>query len=76
MLDLNKNARQVINQCLNELPEERLNFVAELLIYLVDDENATQELLNVPGFIESFERGKADIAAKRFANWRTIRHDI
>ncbi len=61
MLNLNKDLpiRQKIDQYLNELPEERLDFVAEFLIYLSADKNATQELSDIPGFKESFERGQA-----------------
>jgi hypothetical protein len=52
--------------------------VKEALKNLTDkeSENATQELLNIPGFIDSFERGKKDIAAGCVVDWRTIRDDI
>lgn len=65
--------RQQINQHLDRLSSERLQLVAEFLAYLADKESeeATQELLDIPGFIESFERGKKDIAEGRVANWRT-----
>ena len=70
--------RQEINQYLDSLSSERLQLVAEFLAYLADKESeeATQELLDIPGFIESFERGKKDIAEGRVANWRTIRTDV
>lgn len=70
--------RQQINQHLDRLSSERLQLVAEFLAYLADKESeeATQELLDIPGFIESFERGKKDIAEGRVANWRTIRTDV
>lgn len=70
--------RQQINQHLDLLSSDRLQLVAEFLAYLADKESeeATQELLNIPGFIESFERGKKDIAEGRVANWRTIRTDV
>ena len=70
--------RQQINQHLDRLSSERLQLVAEFLAYLADKESeeATQELLDIPGFIESFERGKKDIAEGRVANWRTIRSDV
>jgi len=47
-------------------------------VYLADkeSEDATQELFDIPGFIESFERGKKDIAESRVKNWRTIRSDV
>ena len=70
--------RQQINQYLDRLSSDRLQLVAEFLAYLADKETeeATQELLDIPGFIESFERGKKDIAEGRVANWRTIRSDV
>ncbi len=70
--------RQQINQHLDRLSSDRLQLVAEFLAYLADKESeeATQELLDIPGFIESFERGKKDITEGRVANWRTIRTDV
>jgi PHD/YefM family antitoxin component YafN of YafNO toxin-antitoxin module len=70
--------RQQINQHLDQLSSDRLQLVAEFLAYLADKESeeATQELLETPGFLESFERGKKDIAEGRVANWRTIRTDV
>jgi hypothetical protein len=52
--------------------------VADFLGYLVDEESedATQDLLDIPGFVESFERGKQDIAEGCVRNWRIIRSDI
>ena len=51
---------------------------ADFLAYLADKESeeATQELVNIPGFIESFERGKKDIAEERVVNWRNSRSDV
>ncbi|MFN6466425.1 MAG: hypothetical protein RMZ41_032050 [Nostoc sp. DedVER02] len=74
----NTEVRQQINQYLDGLSSERLELVADFLAYLADkeSEDATQELLNIPGFIESFERGKKDIAEGRVKNWRTIRSDV
>ncbi len=70
--------RHQINQYLDRLSSDRLQLVADFLAYLADKESeeATQELLDIPGFIESFERGKKDIAEGRVANWRTIRSDV
>ncbi|MGI8503679.1 MAG: hypothetical protein ACR2LR_21490 [Hassallia sp.] len=74
----NTEVRQQINQYLDELSSERLQLVANFLAYLADkeSEDATQELLDIPGFIESFDRGKKDIAEGRVKNWRTIRSDV
>ena len=66
--------REKINQYLDGLSSERLELVADFLAYLAEkeSEDATQELLDIPGFIESFERGKKDIAENRVKNWRMI----
>ena len=74
----NTEVRQQINQYLDELSAERLQLVADFLAYLAnkESEDATQELLYIPGFIESFDRGKKDIAEGRVKNWRTIRSDV
>ena len=70
--------RDRINQYLDRLSSERLHLAADFLAYLADKESeeATQELVNIPGFIESFERGKKDIAKERVVNWRNIRSDV
>jgi len=70
--------RQQINQHLDQLSSDRLQLVADFLAYLTDKESeqATKELLDIPGFLESFEKGKKDIAEGRVANWRTIRTDV
>jgi PHD/YefM family antitoxin component YafN of YafNO toxin-antitoxin module len=74
----NTEIRQQINQHLDRLSSDRLQLVADFLAYLADKESeqATQELLDIPGFLESFERGKKDIAEGRVASWRTIRTDV
>jgi hypothetical protein len=47
--------REQINQYLDGLSSDRLQVVAEFLADLADKESeeATQELLDIPGFIES-----------------------
>ena len=59
--------RQTIEQYLNQLSLERLNIIANILTYLTnkEGEEATQELLDIPKFVESFERGKTDIIEGR-----------
>ncbi|MBE8987925.1 hypothetical protein [Nostoc sp. LEGE 12450] len=68
----NTEVRQQINQYLDGLSSERLELVADFLAYLADkeSEDATQELVDIPGFIESFERGKKDVVEGRVKNWK------
>ncbi len=74
----NTEVRQQINQYLDGLSSKHLELVADFLAYLADkeSEDATQELVDVPGFIGSFERGKKDAAEGRVKTWRTIRSDV
>jgi uncharacterized protein YfeS len=72
-----------INQHLKQLSLERLQVVADFVAYLADKESeeATQELEKIPGFVESFEKGKKDIFEGRITplklvNWREIRSDV
>lgn len=66
--------RHQIDAYIDRLSPERLLFVADFLAYLADRESqeATDELLNIPGFIESFEKGKQDLAGGNLTNWRSI----
>ncbi|MHC5933453.1 hypothetical protein [Nostoc sp.] len=60
------------------MSSERLRLVADFLAYLADkeSEDATQELVDIPGFIESFEWDKKDVAEGRVKSWRTIWSDV
>lgn len=70
--------RQEINYNLEKLSPDNLKIGAEFLAYLADKESklATQELLDIPGFIASFESGKQDVIEGRVKNWRNIRSDV
>lgn len=69
--------RQQIDQYLDQLSSACLPLVADFLAYLTDKESeaATQESLEIPGFVESFEKGKQQIAAGHLKAWRIIRTD-
>lgn len=56
--------RQQVKQYVEQLSVEHLAVAADFLAYLLDKESeeATQELLNIPGFLELHERGKQEIA--------------
>jgi len=66
--------RQQIEQYLEQLSVDRLKTAAKVLAYLAEqeDNDETQELIDIPGFVESFERGKKDIEAGHVVDWRTI----
>jgi hypothetical protein len=56
-----------IDRYLKQLSLERLQVVADFVAYLADKESeeATQELEEISGFLESFEKGKQDISEGR-----------
>ncbi|HAZ44964.1 MAG TPA: hypothetical protein DDW76_31500 [Cyanobacteria bacterium UBA11369] len=57
--------RLQVKEYVDRLSPERLRVAADFLAYLAERESneATQELLEIPGFVEAFERGKQDVAA-------------
>lgn len=59
--------RQTIDLYLDQLPLEKLDLIADILAYFVNKENEkeTEELLDIPSFVERFEKGKRDIAEGR-----------
>jgi hypothetical protein len=70
--------RLQIKEYVDRLSPERLRVAADFLAYLAEGESneATQELLEIPGFVEAFERGKQDVTAGRVINWRKVRDDV
>ncbi len=60
--------RDLINEYAEQLPDERLRVVADFMAYLVDKESeeATEELLAIPGLSEKLEKAEKDFAEGRF----------
>ncbi len=56
--------RDQVKEYVDQLSPERLLVAADFLAYLMEreSEDATQELLDIPGFVEAFERGKKEAA--------------
>jgi hypothetical protein len=63
---------------IDQLSGDRLQFAADFLAYVRDrrSEEATKELLEIPGFMESFRRGVKDVSAGRVMTWRKARQDV
>ncbi|MBM4042650.1 MAG: hypothetical protein FJ290_29530 [Planctomycetes bacterium] len=57
---------------LKGLSEERLRLADGFLAYL-EEEDATEELLRIPGFAEEFEEAERDIAAGRLTPAEKLR---
>ena len=67
--------QEQINQYLKQLSLERLQVVADFVAYLADKESeeATQELLEIPGLLEMIEKNRETTSKDRLVNWRAIR---
>lgn len=57
--------RRKVKQTVDALSGEKLKAADRLLRSLRDEDAATTELLQIPGFLESFQRGLNDAAAGR-----------
>ena len=57
--------RQHVKEYIDELSPEKLLVAADFLAYLAERESnqATVELLQIPGFMEAFNQAKKDVAA-------------
>ena len=56
--------RQKVKQYIDQLSPERLLVAADFLAYLAERETneATEELLKIPGFVEDWEKAKKNIS--------------
>jgi hypothetical protein len=70
--------RLQVKEYVDRLSPERLRVAADFLAYLAERESneATEELLEIPGFLEAFDRGKQDVAAGRVTDWQKVRNDV
>jgi hypothetical protein len=70
--------RREVKRAIDRLSDERLRAAAEFLAYLqyMESEEATQEILRIPGAIEQIEQGIKDIAEGKMINWREVRRDV
>ncbi|MGB3263522.1 MAG: hypothetical protein WBA89_06150 [Microcoleus sp.] len=57
--------RQNLKESIDRLSPERLLVAADFLAYLAERESneATKELLKIPGFVEAFNKAQKDVAA-------------
>jgi hypothetical protein len=63
---------------IQNLSPNRLQVADDFPAYLEERESneATDELLNMPGLSKEFDKAKKDIAAGRSADWRKVRDDV
>ncbi len=70
--------RQVAKETLENLPAEQLKVAAEFLRYLDEraTNEATEELLRIPGLLQDLAEAERDIAEGKTVNWREVRQDV
>lgn len=62
---------------IDDLDAGQLRAASEFLAFVKNRESndATRELLAIPGFEASFKRGMKDVKARRTKSWRKVRGD-
>lgn len=70
--------QEKIKQSLKQLSLERLQVVADFVAYIADKESeeATQELLEIPGLLERIKKNRETTSKANVVNWRAIRSDV
>ena len=70
--------RELAKNTVDSLPPEQLKVAAEFLRYLEEraSDEATEELLRIPGLLEDLEEAERNIAEGRTVNWREVRKDV
>ena len=70
--------REQVQSYINQLSEEKLLVAADFLSYLVEreDNEATEELLNIVGFENDFKEAEQQAAAGDLVSFKTIRRNV
>lgn len=72
------DSRKQAHDYVEQLSPERLAVVLDFLAYLVEreDNDATTELLAIPGFTTELEAAEQEADAGELTDWRMIRSDV
>lgn len=74
------NTTQIRNEVkgyIDKLSPEKLELVRKFLKDLQEEEiDATEELLNIPGFESAFKRANRQVQEGKVRDWREIRDNI
>jgi hypothetical protein len=70
--------RRRARQRLASLSPERLQVALDFLAYLEERESstATDELLRIPGFVDTLKVAEDEAAKAGWADWRKVRRDV
>jgi hypothetical protein len=78
MLQTARELRTEIEAYVNQLSGEHLQVVLDLVVDLAqrEAEEATQELLAVPGFLKELQEAEREAEAGDLEDWRGLRDDL
>jgi len=66
-----------IRDTIEQLPADKLKIALDFLEDLQQsEEDATEALLNEPGFIEDYRQAKEDIRTGKMVSWNAIKRDV
>ncbi|MCC7476655.1 MAG: hypothetical protein IT425_14800 [Pirellulales bacterium] len=70
--------RQSAKDAIDTLPLAQLKMATEFLRFLDErmSEEATEELLRIPGLLEDLKEAERDVAEGRTVDWREVRRDV
>lgn len=70
--------RREARRRIDELSADRLRVAVDFLSYLHDRElnEATKELLRIPGIERAVARSEREIASRGASDWRAVREDV
>lgn len=71
----NRELRRQAQERMRALSQQRLQVAVDFLAYLQERETneATEELLRIPGFLKAFQKTKKQTKAH---DWRKVREDV
>jgi hypothetical protein len=69
---------EIAKETLEQLPPEQLRVAAEFLKYLDEraSDEATEELLKIPGLLEDIADADREFAEGKGTPWREVRRDV
>jgi hypothetical protein len=72
------DVRKKIHQYIEQLSPDRLVVALDFLAYLVerDHEDATAELLSIPGFADELKAAEQEADTQALSDWRSLRSDV
>lgn len=75
---LDQRLRETAIHGLESLPTDKLKVAAQFIIFLEKgiSDQATAELLSIPGFLDDIREARAEIAAGKAVPWRKVLRNV